>query len=205
MIYCITTVSKFNLLWMFKSSRFYTTTTKVCEHLNIMWLFNIRFRNHRLQSACSTFLGKFSTTFRSLASGISLIRQFGRISIREVGRWCWEGQSCVQAKSSSSTTNWENNFFMDLALCTEAMSCQNRKEPQSGRYGISKISLHTVAVFSPNWSKSTGRIWHVIIVDDCHYILLWRVVIHICCLFFPAISLNTELPGNTRWTGKSWR
>ena len=95
-------------------------------------------------------------------------------SISEVRHWCWAirpgSQSafqfipnvfnglrsgCCAGQSSSSTPTLRNDFSMDLALCTGALSCWNRKQPSSnccqkvGSTELSRMSLYPVALRFP--------------------------------------------------------
>ncbi len=106
-------------------------------------------------------VGKLSTWFWSLAAGIHshwatkvswMIRSGVPVRPRAVGWGLWSG-FCA-GRSSSSTPNWENHFFMELALCSGGIfvSKQERALPtlltQTGLgflvplQGILKLTKH---------------------------------------------------------------
>jgi hypothetical protein len=100
---------------------------------------------------------------------------FSHKCISEVGHWCWairpgsqsqcfnSSQRCLMGLRSGmcagQLSSYEpistNHFCMDLALCTGALSCWNRKEPspncchKGGSTESSRMSLFAVALRFP--------------------------------------------------------
>ena len=120
------------------------------SHMNLS---DIPFLIHRVQSdvgppfaaiTASTLLGRLSTRFRSVFMG--LLDHSSR-SICEVTHWCWSrrpgSQSAlihpkvfygVEVRTLCRPVQFIHtrlfiHVFMDLALCTGAQSCWNRKGP----------------------------------------------------------------------------
>ncbi len=87
-------------------------------------------------------------------SGIDVEREgWARNLCSRSSQRCLMRSGLSAGQSTSSTPNSSNHVFMDLALCIEAQSCWNRKEPSPncshkvGSIALSKMSCYAEALW----------------------------------------------------------